>query len=161
MGKHLQRYRLAKGLSQEELAYRAGLHAKYIGRIERGKHMPSFLTMHRLSQELAFPMDNIASIVESGINTSHNLTGAPAAAFQYFPPSTRSVPASGKSYSARLPEQQLPMDVSYYILEKQVERPGCARGRLGTGDVPSISACTIREMTGTSPVLTVLLPIQI
>ncbi len=37
IGARIRKYRLAKGLSQEELAFEADLHRAYIGQIERGE----------------------------------------------------------------------------------------------------------------------------
>ena len=37
VGQRIRKYRLAKGLSQEQLAFEADLHRAYIGQIERGE----------------------------------------------------------------------------------------------------------------------------
>jgi len=37
VGEKIRKYRLAKGLSQEQLAFEADLHRAYIGQIERGE----------------------------------------------------------------------------------------------------------------------------
>jgi transcriptional regulator with XRE-family HTH domain len=37
VGERIRKYRLAKGLSQEQLAFEADLHRAYIGQIERGE----------------------------------------------------------------------------------------------------------------------------
>jgi len=37
VGAKIRKYRLAKGLSQEQLAFEADLHRAYIGQIERGE----------------------------------------------------------------------------------------------------------------------------
>ncbi len=37
IGTRIRKYRLAKGLSQEELAFESDLHRAYIGQIERGE----------------------------------------------------------------------------------------------------------------------------
>ena len=37
VGLRIRKYRLKKGLSQEELAFEADLHRAYIGQIERGE----------------------------------------------------------------------------------------------------------------------------
>ena len=37
VGARIRKFRLAKGLSQEELAFEADLHRAYIGQIERGE----------------------------------------------------------------------------------------------------------------------------
>jgi XRE family transcriptional regulator, regulator of sulfur utilization len=37
VGERIRKFRLAKGFSQEELAFEADLHRAYIGQIERGE----------------------------------------------------------------------------------------------------------------------------
>lgn len=51
-GKRLRQLREQKGLSQEELAFRANLSVYYISRIERGKANPSLETLHNLASGL-------------------------------------------------------------------------------------------------------------
>jgi transcriptional regulator with XRE-family HTH domain len=46
----LRRERQARGLSQEELAHRAGLHRTFIGSVERGKVNVSVDNIERLSK---------------------------------------------------------------------------------------------------------------
>ena len=51
---------MAKGLSQEELAFRAGIHRNYLGGIERGERNPA--------------LDNIAAIAKAlGVDLSELL----------------------------------------------------------------------------------------
>jgi transcriptional regulator with XRE-family HTH domain len=47
-----RRLREAAGLSQEELAAKAGIHRTYIGGIERGERNPTLLMIHRLAKAL-------------------------------------------------------------------------------------------------------------
>jgi transcriptional regulator with XRE-family HTH domain len=47
-----RRFREAAGLSQEELAAKAGIHRTYIGGIERGERNPTLLMIHRLAKAL-------------------------------------------------------------------------------------------------------------
>ncbi|MCA1021073.1 helix-turn-helix domain-containing protein [Halobacillus litoralis] len=67
VGKHLRDLRLAQGLSQEELAYRAGMHPTYISGIERGRRNPSITNFYYLAHALdvhpkqlipSIPLDN-------------------------------------------------------------------------------------------------------
>jgi transcriptional regulator with XRE-family HTH domain len=51
-GKVLREVRRARGLSQEELAFRSGYHPTYIGQLERGKKSPSLRTIGRLAAVL-------------------------------------------------------------------------------------------------------------
>ncbi len=48
LGGVLRAFRLQAGLSQEELAERAGIHRTYVGGVERGERNVSFLTLGRL-----------------------------------------------------------------------------------------------------------------
>jgi transcriptional regulator with XRE-family HTH domain len=48
-GVNLRSTRLARGLSQEELAARAGLHRNYIGSVERNEKNISIDSMERLA----------------------------------------------------------------------------------------------------------------
>jgi len=47
------------GISQEELAHRAGLHRTYISDIERGARNPSLKTLSRLSEALELPTSEL------------------------------------------------------------------------------------------------------
>ncbi|WP_183615013.1 helix-turn-helix domain-containing protein [Novosphingobium hassiacum] len=50
--KNLRLMRLAAGLTQEELAHRAGFDRNYVGNLERGKNSPTVDTLERLAREL-------------------------------------------------------------------------------------------------------------
>ncbi|HDR06666.1 MAG TPA: XRE family transcriptional regulator [Candidatus Coatesbacteria bacterium] len=52
LGVTIRRYRQRLGLSQEELARRAGLHRTYIGSIERGERNITLVNIIRLAQGL-------------------------------------------------------------------------------------------------------------
>lgn len=52
MAINLRRVRYAKELSQEELADRAGLSARYVGSIERGAVSPSVTVLGQLAEAL-------------------------------------------------------------------------------------------------------------
>jgi transcriptional regulator with XRE-family HTH domain len=51
-GAHLRKLRLKQGLTQEELADRAGMHFTYIGQIERGVRNPSLVNLQKLAKAL-------------------------------------------------------------------------------------------------------------
>jgi len=51
--KNLRRLRTAAGLSQEELAFRAGLDRTYISALERGLYSASIVTIERLAKALS------------------------------------------------------------------------------------------------------------
>lgn len=50
--RNLRAQRLARGLSQEELADRAGIHRTYVGSVERGERNVSIENMDRLAVAL-------------------------------------------------------------------------------------------------------------
>ena len=51
-GKKLKQIRLKKGLTQENLADKAGLHFTYVGQAERGLRNITLNTLHKLSKAL-------------------------------------------------------------------------------------------------------------
>ena len=51
-GKRVRELRKAKGLSQEELAFKAGIHRTYIGGIERGERNPSLNNIAAIAKAL-------------------------------------------------------------------------------------------------------------
>jgi transcriptional regulator with XRE-family HTH domain len=51
-GNHLRELRLARKLTQEELADLAGMHFTYIGQIERGKRNPSLINLEKIAKAL-------------------------------------------------------------------------------------------------------------
>jgi len=51
-GKKIREERLKIGLSQEALAFKAGLHRTYIGMIERGEKNITLLNIYKLSKAL-------------------------------------------------------------------------------------------------------------
>lgn len=51
-GTAVREIRLEKGLSQESLAERAGLHRTYVGGIERGERNPGLINIVRIAQAL-------------------------------------------------------------------------------------------------------------
>jgi transcriptional regulator with XRE-family HTH domain len=48
-GLRLRKLRSGKGISQEELADRCGLHRTFIGRIERGESNITLTTLHKVA----------------------------------------------------------------------------------------------------------------
>ena len=51
-GENLRRYRQALGISQEDLAEKAGLHRTYIGSVERGERNVSIDNIARIAKGL-------------------------------------------------------------------------------------------------------------
>jgi transcriptional regulator with XRE-family HTH domain len=51
-GRNLRYFRLRAGMSQEELAQKAGLHRTYVGSVERGERNISLINIARLAGAL-------------------------------------------------------------------------------------------------------------
>ncbi len=58
-GRRLRELRQAKGLSQEELAFRSGLHRTYISSTERGQRNVSLMNIEKLAQALNADIANL------------------------------------------------------------------------------------------------------
>lgn len=58
-GKRVRELRLAKGLSQEELAFRAGVHRTYLGGIERGERNPSLKNITAIAEALGITLSEL------------------------------------------------------------------------------------------------------
>lgn len=62
----IARLRIAQGLTQEELAERAGLRQPNIARLEAGKHAPSLDMLRRVAAALGYRLDVRFVPVEEG-----------------------------------------------------------------------------------------------
>ena len=60
-GKRVRDLRLAKGLSQEELAFRAGVHRTYLGGIERGERNPALKNIAAIAKVLDITLRELFS----------------------------------------------------------------------------------------------------
>jgi transcriptional regulator with XRE-family HTH domain len=58
-GKRIRQYRLARGLSQEELAEKANLHRTYIGAVERGERNASLKSILRIAKALEVSLEEV------------------------------------------------------------------------------------------------------
>ncbi len=52
LGKNLRKAREARGWSQEQLAFRCGVHRTYVGAVERGEYNVTILTLRKLAKAL-------------------------------------------------------------------------------------------------------------
>ena len=68
-GKRIRNLRIAKSISQEKLAELSGLHATYIGQIERGEKSPTIESIYKISVGLNISisklLDNMNDISDS------------------------------------------------------------------------------------------------
>lgn len=58
-GEKLRRIRTRKGISQEALADKAGLHRTYISSVERGERNVTITTIAKLAEALDIPMTKL------------------------------------------------------------------------------------------------------
>jgi transcriptional regulator with XRE-family HTH domain len=58
-GENLRRIRLAKGISQEEVAFSSNLSTNQVGRIERGEINAGLSTIYELAQTLGVPVHEL------------------------------------------------------------------------------------------------------
>lgn len=69
IGKRIQEYRQRIGLSQEQVAERAGISQNHVSRLEQGKHDPHFYTILQVAKVLNIPLDGLVSdFSEENIN---------------------------------------------------------------------------------------------
>jgi transcriptional regulator with XRE-family HTH domain len=61
-GNRVKDLRLAKGFSQEELAFRAGMHRTYLGGIERGERNPSLKNIAAIANALDVTLRELFSL---------------------------------------------------------------------------------------------------
>lgn len=64
LGRAIRELRARRGLSQEELGHRAGLHRNYVGAIERGEINPTFRVLLKLERGLQLPLSEIVQLWE-------------------------------------------------------------------------------------------------
>lgn len=58
-GKKVREERLKRGLSQEDLANKAGVHRTYIGMIERGEKNITLENIEKISKAFEISLDNL------------------------------------------------------------------------------------------------------
>lgn len=66
LGQNIKRERLARGLSQEELAARAGMHRTYVGAVERGERNISVVSLLRIAVALDVQVVNLTRNIDQG-----------------------------------------------------------------------------------------------
>jgi transcriptional regulator with XRE-family HTH domain len=59
LGFRLRERRLARGLTQEQLAGRCGLHRTFIGSVERGERNVSILNLRQIARTLRVPLPEL------------------------------------------------------------------------------------------------------
>ena len=66
IGKRIRGFRQRQGLSQEALAERCGLHATYIGQVERGEKNVTVESLAKIAAALDVPLSRIFEKVGDG-----------------------------------------------------------------------------------------------
>lgn len=66
VGKKIRQFRLADGLTLEELAFRSQLHPNYLGDLERGRRNPSLENLKKIADGLKKPLEDLISGTNSG-----------------------------------------------------------------------------------------------
>jgi len=59
LGERMRKLRQAKGLSQEELAFKSGVHRTYLGGIERGERNPSLKNIAAIAKALGVTLSEL------------------------------------------------------------------------------------------------------
>lgn len=65
-GQRVRSLRIEKGVSQEELADRCGVHRTYMGRIERGETNITLTNIHKVARGLGVSPASLLNEAESG-----------------------------------------------------------------------------------------------
>ncbi len=59
LGLNLKKYRLEKGLTQENLAEKVGIHPTYVGKLESGKNNPSTKMLYKITRALGIKFPDL------------------------------------------------------------------------------------------------------
>lgn len=65
LGLNIREARSEKGLSQEELAHKAGLDRSYVGDIERGERNPTVVSLLKLARALGMSVSDFVIDIDS------------------------------------------------------------------------------------------------
>jgi DNA-binding XRE family transcriptional regulator len=68
LGRAVYELRARRGLSQEELGFRSGLHRNYVGAIERGEQNITFRLLLNVARGLDLPLSELIRIFERNRN---------------------------------------------------------------------------------------------
>ena len=64
LGAAIRQLRLDQGVSQEGLAYKAGVHRTYMGAIERGEQNVAYTNLRKVAGALGVPASRLVAIAE-------------------------------------------------------------------------------------------------
>ncbi|PFR94434.1 XRE family transcriptional regulator [Bacillus cereus] len=68
IGNNIRVIRKGKGLSQEELAFKASLHPTYIGQVERGEKNITIVTLSVILKALEVTLEHFFSFIEPNVS---------------------------------------------------------------------------------------------
>jgi len=64
LGRAIRRLRTERGLSQEELGLRAGIHPTWVSHLESGRNNPAWGSVRRLAEALGVTLSELAALAE-------------------------------------------------------------------------------------------------
>lgn len=73
VGWNVRRVRVGKGVSQERLAFDAGVDRSYLGGMERGEANPTVDVLDRLAKTLGVPLAELFVEIDEAMPTNHGL----------------------------------------------------------------------------------------
>lgn len=73
VGWNVRRIRIAKGVSQERLAFDANVDRSYLGGMERGEHNPTVDVLERIAVVLAVPLKELFTDYDPDIGPQDGL----------------------------------------------------------------------------------------
>lgn len=65
VGENIRLLRKKRGLSQEQLAFRAEINASYMGQVERGEKNPTIDVLSKIALALQTPLEKMVNVVSS------------------------------------------------------------------------------------------------
>ena len=70
IGLNIRKHRLQKDVSQEALAFSAGIHPAYIGRLERGEKCPTIDTLYKICEALGISVCEILNFKNESFSSN-------------------------------------------------------------------------------------------
>lgn len=74
VGDRIRILRTEKGLSQEELAHRAGVSTSHIGKLERGEKNPSLSSIEKITNALGITLEDLFKYIQPSSGENDNTT---------------------------------------------------------------------------------------
>lgn len=74
VGNRIRNLRADQGLSQEELAYRAGVSPSHIGKLERGEKNPSLSSIEKMTNALGITLEDLFKYIQPSTVDTDNTT---------------------------------------------------------------------------------------